>query len=92
MFGVSGCLAAIVIALGTALTAAPLRWVMTAVFLFFASFPADTIREAERLKTRDVQTTLDIDSAAHVLAQWSPSPRRLSTTRWAACWRWKRSS
>ena len=160
-------LAGLVIALGTALTAAPLVWVLTAVFLFFASFPADTVREAEQLKTRDVQTTADIDSAAHVLAQWSrrvfgprlvvlrvasniwrqtvsrmasvssvalidvseptgnliwrsksshddhkrnasssvatialsksplllrPSPRRLLTTTWAACWRWKRSS
>jgi hypothetical protein len=36
-------LAAIVIALGTALTAAPLLWVMTAVFLFFASSSVATI-------------------------------------------------
>lgn len=64
-------LAGVVIALGTALTAAPLAWVLTAVFLFFASFPADTVREAEQLKTRDVQNSADIDSAAHVLAQWS---------------------
>jgi hypothetical protein len=64
-------LAGVVIALGTALTAAPLAWVLTAVFLFFASFPADTVREAEQLKTRDVQNSADIDSAAHLLAQWS---------------------
>src|SRR5262245_20145236 len=64
-------LAGVVIALGTALTAAPLVWALTAGFLFFASFPADTVREAEQLKTRDVQNSADIDSAAHVLAQWS---------------------
>jgi hypothetical protein len=64
-------LAGIVIALGAALTTAPLLWVVTAVFLFFASFPADTVREAEQLKTRDVQNPADIDSAAYVLAQWS---------------------
>ena len=35
------------------------------------SFPADTVREAEQLKTRDVQISADIDAAAHLLAQWS---------------------
>ena len=33
--------------------------------------PADTVREAEQLKTREVQNPADIDSAAYVLAQWS---------------------
>jgi hypothetical protein len=64
-------LAGLVIALGTALTAAPFLWVLTAVFLFFASFPADTVREAEQLKTRDVQNAAGIDAAAYVLAHWS---------------------
>jgi hypothetical protein len=71
----------VVIALGTALTAAPLLWGLSAVFLFFASFPADTVREAEQLKTR--VATVALSKSPLPLR---PSPRRLSTTTWAACW------
>lgn len=56
-------LAAIVIALGTALTAAPVAWAVGAVFLFFFQFPADAVLEAEQGKTREIRNETDIGSA-----------------------------
>jgi hypothetical protein len=83
-------IAGAVIALGTALTAAPLMWVLGAVLLFFASFPGGAVKEAEQLKARDVRTTADIDAAAHVLADWSRKvfgPRLVVLRVASAIWR-----
>ena len=60
-----------VVALGTALTAAPLLWALTAVFLLFASFPAGAVKEAEQLKTRDVHDDKDLDAATRTIADRS---------------------
>lgn len=60
-----------VLALGAVLTAAPLLWVFTAVFLLFASFPAGAVKQAEQLKTRDVHNGADLDSAIRALRDWS---------------------
>jgi hypothetical protein len=82
-------LAGIVIGLGTALTAAPLAWVLGAVLLLFLQFPTDAVREAERSKTHDVRTREDIAVAGRIVADWSRKvfgPRlvvlRVATSVW----------
>jgi hypothetical protein len=57
-------LAGIIIGLGTALMAAPVAWAIGAVFLFFATFPADAVLEAEQGKTREIRNEGDIGIAA----------------------------
>lgn len=64
-------LAGIVIGLGTALTAAPVAWAAGAAFLFFFSFPADAVLEAERAKTRDIKNEADIGMATYAVAERS---------------------
>ena len=59
-------LAGIVIALGTALTAAPLLWVMTAVFLFFAPSPS---RRGGTVNTR--RPDRGRDRFGRIRRQWS---------------------
>jgi hypothetical protein len=62
-------LAGIVIGLGTALMAAPLAWVIGAVVLFFASFPADAVLAAEQGKTREIRNEGDIGIAASAVTE-----------------------
>ena len=57
-------LAGFVMGLGVVLTAVPVAWLASAaLFLFFFSFSAGSVREAERFKTRDVQTDGDVEMA-----------------------------
>lgn len=62
-------LAGIVIGLGTALMAAPVAWAIGAVFLFFASFPAAAVLEAEQGKTREIRDEGDLASAAAAVTE-----------------------
>ena len=64
-------IAGAVVTLGTALTAAPLLWGLSALFLLFASFPANAVREAEQVKTREVRTSADIDPVVRTVADRS---------------------
>jgi hypothetical protein len=54
-------LAGIVLALGAALAAAPVAWAVGALFLFVFSFPAADVGAAERSKTRNIQSSADVD-------------------------------
>jgi hypothetical protein len=56
-------LAGIVLALGTALAAAPVAWGVGVLFLFVFSFSVDDVRAAERSKTRDIRTAAEVDLA-----------------------------
>jgi hypothetical protein len=64
-------LAGMVIGLGAALTAAPLAWAVGAVLLFFFSFPADAVHEAELSKTREIRSAGDIGVAAAAVTEKS---------------------
>jgi hypothetical protein len=62
-------LAGIVIGLGTALMAAPVAWAIGAVFLFFASFPAAAVLEAEQGKTHEIRNAADLALAASAVTE-----------------------
>jgi hypothetical protein len=64
-------LAGIVIGVGTALTAAPVAWAVGAAFLFFFSFPADAVLEAERAKTREIRNEGDVGLATSAVTERS---------------------
>jgi len=69
--GLAVAIGGAVIALGTALAAAPLLWALSALVLFFASFPAGAVNQAEQLKSRDVRNERDLDEVARVVADRS---------------------
>jgi hypothetical protein len=71
-------LAGIIIFGGAALAAAPVAWTVSALLLFFSSFSADAVREAERGRTREIRTEIDLAQATHAVAQGS---RRLFGAR-----------
>ena len=71
-------LAGLIIFGGAALAAAPIAWAVSAVLLFFSSFSADAVREAERGRTREIRTEIDLAQATHAVAQGS---RRLFGAR-----------
>jgi hypothetical protein len=82
--------ASAVLALGTVLTAAPLLWAFTAVFLLFASFPAGAVNQAEQLKTRDVRDDGDLDAVVRTIADRSRKvfgPRLVVLRVSSAIWR-----
>ncbi len=64
-------LAGMAIGLGTALAAAPVAWAAGAAFLFFSSFPADAVLEAEHAKTREIRNEVDIGIATYAVAERS---------------------
>lgn len=61
----------IVLGLGAALAAAPIAWAVSAIVLFFSSFSADAVREAERGRTREIRSNVDVFQATHAVAQAS---------------------
>jgi hypothetical protein len=83
-------LTGIVLALGAALAAAPLGWLFGALFLFFFSFSAADVRQAERSKTREIRTDTQVRTAAYDVARGSRKvfgPRLVVLRVATAVWR-----
>jgi len=57
-------LAGVVLAIASALSAAPIAWIAGGVTLFLFTFPADAVRAAELAKTREIRWSGEVGSAA----------------------------